>query len=302
MAPASSAFVDFLLTKIINAKHATRKSESFVTIATRARKEQLKQLVDSFVTTTPLDSSSSGVRFSFISLGGKKKERLAPHPLAYLQSAGALTWSVTVRDPRTSVAVACRLAVSGELLVLIEEAGRKVVFHCSCRDVIGWNTAHGSIQVFYQHGLCVAFSTRDGRWEDSQEITQRLKVSWALIGPRPLSNRLLNRVITWSCDLSDGDPRRCGGRRDPEEEPARSAGLPRQLRGRCGRRRGPRFRLAGGSSPRLPVGGNLLSCRGNTFSRADDRAAEDVGERQRHRTPASQRRDATQVSINQIYL
>uniref|UniRef100_A0A3B5LR83 Signal-induced proliferation-associated 1 like 2 n=1 Tax=Xiphophorus couchianus TaxID=32473 RepID=A0A3B5LR83_9TELE len=187
MAPASSAFVDFLLTKIINAKHATRKSESFVTIATRARKEQLKQLVDSFVTTTPLDSSSSGVRFSFISLGGKKKERLAPHPLAYLQSAGALTWSVTVRDPRTSVAVACRLAVSGELLVLIEEAGRKVVFHCSCRDVIGWNTAHGSIQVFYQHGLCVAFSTRDGRWEDSQEITQRLKVSWALIGPR---NRL----------------------------------------------------------------------------------------------------------------
>ncbi|XP_023188887.1 signal-induced proliferation-associated 1-like protein 2 [Xiphophorus maculatus] len=175
MAPASSAFVDFLLTKIINAKHATRKSESFVTIATRARKEQLKQLVDSFVTTTPLDSSSSGVRFSFISLGGKKKERLAPHPLAYLQSAGALTWSVTVHDPRTSVAVACRLAVSGELLVLIEEAGRKVVFHCSCRDVIGWNTAHGSIQVFYQHGLCVAFSTRDGRWEDSQEITQRLK-------------------------------------------------------------------------------------------------------------------------------
>lgn len=184
MAPASSAFVDFLLTKIINAKHATRKSESFVTMATRARKEQLKQLVDSFVTTTPLDSSS-GARFSFISLAGKKKERLAPHPLAYLQSAGALTWSVTVHDPRTSVAVACRLAVSSELLVLIEEAGRKVVFHCSCRDVIGWNTAHGSIQVFYQHGLCVAFSTRDGRWEDSQEITQRLKVSRALIGPDP---------------------------------------------------------------------------------------------------------------------
>ncbi|XP_014880237.1 signal-induced proliferation-associated 1-like protein 2 isoform X1 [Poecilia latipinna] len=174
IAPASSAFVDFLLTKIINAKHATHKSESFVTMATRARKEQLKQLVNSFVTTTPLDSSS-GVRFSLISLGGKKKERLAPHPLAYLQSAGALTWSVTVRDPRSSVAVACRLAVSSELLVLIEEAGRKVVFHCSCRDVIGWNTAHGSIQVFYQHGLCVAFSTRDGRWEDSQEITQRLK-------------------------------------------------------------------------------------------------------------------------------
>uniref|UniRef100_A0A3B3YY37 Signal-induced proliferation-associated 1 like 2 n=1 Tax=Poecilia mexicana TaxID=48701 RepID=A0A3B3YY37_9TELE len=189
IAPASSAFADFLLTKIINAKHATHKSESFVTMATRARKEQLKQLVNSFVTTTPLDSSS-GVRFSLISLGGKKKERLAPHPLAYLQSAGALTWSVTVRDPRSSVAVACRLAVSSELLVLIEEAGRKVVFHCSCRDVIGWNTAHGSIQVFYQHGLCVAFSTRDGRWEDSQEITQRLKVSRALIAVTLRRNRL----------------------------------------------------------------------------------------------------------------
>ncbi|KAM4750858.1 signal-induced proliferation-associated 1-like protein 2 isoform 1-T3 [Anableps anableps] len=175
MFPASSAFVDFLLTKIINAKHATHKSESFVTVATCARQEQLRQLAETFVTSTPLDFSSN-VRFSFISLGGKKKERLAPQPLAYLQSAGALTWSVTVRDPSSSIAVACRLAISGELVVLIQEVARKVVFHCSCRDVIGWNTAHGSIKLFYQHGLCVAFSTRDGRWEDSQEITQRLQV------------------------------------------------------------------------------------------------------------------------------
>ncbi|KAK5622620.1 hypothetical protein CRENBAI_000472 [Crenichthys baileyi] len=174
MLPASSAFRDFLLTKIINATHATRKSESFVTMATCARQEQLKRLVETFVTLTPLDCSN--VRFSFISLGGKKKERLARQPQAYLHSAGALTWSVTVRDPSSSAAVACQLAISSSLVVLIEEVGRKVVFNCFCRDVIGWSAAHGSFKLFYQHGLCVPFSTRDGRWEDSQEITQRLQL------------------------------------------------------------------------------------------------------------------------------
>ncbi|XP_035986059.1 signal-induced proliferation-associated 1-like protein 2 isoform X2 [Fundulus heteroclitus] len=172
--PASSAFRDFLLTKIINAKHATCKAQSSIAKASRARQEQLKQLVDTCVTLTPLDFSN--VRFSFISLGGKKKERSAPQPQAYLQSSGGLTWSVTVRDPSSSAAVACQLAISSELVVLIEEAGRKVVFNCACRDVIGWSAAHGSIKLFYQHGLRVMFSTRDGRWEDSQEITQRLQM------------------------------------------------------------------------------------------------------------------------------
>lgn len=181
MFPASSAFVDFFLTKIVNAKHASRMSAPSVAMATRTRQEQLKQLVETFSTATAPSDFSSNVRFSFISLAGKKKERLSPRPLAYLQSAGALTWSVTVRDPSSSAAVACRLAVSGQLVVLVEEAGRKVVFNCSCRDVIGWSAAHGSIKLFYGHGLSVAFSTRDGRWEDSQEITQRLQVSGALI-------------------------------------------------------------------------------------------------------------------------
>ncbi|KAM4594154.1 signal-induced proliferation-associated 1-like protein 2 isoform 2-T3 [Fundulus diaphanus] len=172
--PASSAFRDFLLTKIINAKHATCKAQSSIARASRARQEQLKQLVDTCVTLTPLDFSN--VKFSFISLGGKKKERSAPQPQAYLQSSGGLTWSATVRDPSSSAAVACQLAISSELVVLIEEAGRKVVFNCSCRDVIGWSAAHGSIKLFYQRGLCVMFSTRDGRWEDSQKITQRLQL------------------------------------------------------------------------------------------------------------------------------
>ncbi|XP_038144155.1 signal-induced proliferation-associated 1-like protein 2 [Cyprinodon tularosa] len=175
MFPASHAFIDFLLTKIINAKHATLKSKPFLTMATHSRREQLKQLVETFVTSTPLDLPSNA-RFSFISLAGKKKDRLAPQPLSYLQSAGALTWSVTVRDPSSSAVVACRLAISSELVVLIDEAGRKVVFNCTCRDVIGWSTAHGSVKLFYQNGLHVAFSTRDGRWEDSTEITQRLQL------------------------------------------------------------------------------------------------------------------------------
>lgn len=173
--PASSGFVDFLLTKIVNAKLASRRSAPSVAMATRRRQEQLKQLAETFAKAAAPSDFSSSARFSFISLAGKKKERVAPRPLAYLQSAGALTWSVTLRDPSSSAAVACRLAVSGHLVALVEEAGRKVVFSCCCSDVIGWSAAHGSVTLFYGHGLSVAFSTRGGRWEDSQEITHRLQ-------------------------------------------------------------------------------------------------------------------------------
>ncbi|XP_035516048.1 signal-induced proliferation-associated 1-like protein 2, partial [Morone saxatilis] len=169
---ASPAFRDFLLTKIINAQHAVRRTEKVVAMAMCSRQEHLMALVENFVTSTPVDMSSSA-RFSFISLGGKKKERSTPCRYAYLQSSGALTWSVTVRDFTHSTAVTCRLAVSNEFVVLIEEASRQVVFSCYCRDVIGWSAGHGLIKLFYEHADCMMFSTT---LEDIREISQRLQL------------------------------------------------------------------------------------------------------------------------------
>uniref|UniRef100_A0A4W6DLL0 Signal-induced proliferation-associated 1 like 2 n=1 Tax=Lates calcarifer TaxID=8187 RepID=A0A4W6DLL0_LATCA len=174
MFPASSTFRDFLLTKIINAEHAVHRSEKFVAMATCSRREHLKELVENFASSTSVDSSSSA-RFSFISLGGKKKERSVPRPQAHLQSGGALTWSVTAQDFSRSAAIACQLAVSSHAVVLIEEATRQVVFNCYCREVIGWSAGHRGIKLFYEHGDCLMFSTQEGSWEDVREITQRLQ-------------------------------------------------------------------------------------------------------------------------------
>ncbi|XP_026025308.1 signal-induced proliferation-associated 1-like protein 1 isoform X3 [Astatotilapia calliptera] len=175
MFSASPEFRNFLLTKIINAENAAHRSETFVTIRALRRQEHLKELVENFSTSVLVDSSSS-IKFSFISLVVKKKERSAPRPHAYLNTAGALTWSVTAKDFSCSFDVPCQLAISSEFVVLVEEASRQVVFHCYCRGVIGWNAGHKGIKLFYEHGDCVMLSTRERGWEDSREIAQRLQL------------------------------------------------------------------------------------------------------------------------------
>ncbi|CAN9510040.1 unnamed protein product [Ophioblennius macclurei] len=175
MFPASPAFRDFLLTKIVNAQHAVCRSDTFVTMATCSRRKRLEELVENFTTSMPVESSSSS-RFSFNPFSGKKKERSARCAHAHLQSAGALTWGVTVPDFNRSATVACRLGISSELVVLVEEDSRQVAFSCHCRDVIGWSSANRDVKLFYQHGNCLMFSTQDGRWEDLHEITYRLQL------------------------------------------------------------------------------------------------------------------------------
>ncbi len=54
----SSAFAEFLLTKIINGGHATLRSNKFVSMAVRTRQELLKDLATNYVTQTTLESGS----------------------------------------------------------------------------------------------------------------------------------------------------------------------------------------------------------------------------------------------------
>ncbi|KAJ8264210.1 hypothetical protein GJAV_G00146490 [Gymnothorax javanicus] len=171
--PKSAVFRDFLLAKVINGENAAHKSEKFRAMATRTRQEYLKDLAENFVGTATVDSA---VKFSFITLGAKKKEKSKPRRGAHLQSAGAITWSVVARDFGQSADVESLLAISNEFIVLIEEESKNVIFNCSCRDVIGWTSGLMSIKVFYERGECVVFSAQDNCGEDIREIVQRLEM------------------------------------------------------------------------------------------------------------------------------
>ncbi|XP_043111812.1 signal-induced proliferation-associated 1-like protein 2 isoform X2 [Puntigrus tetrazona] len=171
--PKSAVFRDFLLAKVINGENAAHKSEKFRAMATRTRQEYLKDLAENFVSTTAVDSA---VKFSFITLGAKKKERAKPRKDAHLQSVGAVTWSVVARDFGQSADAECLLGISNEFIVLIEEESKNVIFNCSCRDVIGWSSGVMSIKIFYERGECVMFSAHDNCGEDIREIVQRLEM------------------------------------------------------------------------------------------------------------------------------
>ncbi|XP_078787670.1 signal-induced proliferation-associated 1-like protein 2 isoform X10 [Oryzias latipes] len=172
--PKSAVFRDFLLAKVINGENAAHKSEKFRVMATRTRQEYLKDLAENFVSTATIDSA---VKFSFITLGAKKKEKVKPRKDAHMLSVGAITWSVCARDFGQSMDVDCLLGISNEFIVLIEEESKNVIFNCSCRDVIGWTSGIMSIKIFYERGECVMLSAHDNCGEDIREMVQRLEIT-----------------------------------------------------------------------------------------------------------------------------
>lgn len=181
--PRSSAFRDFLLAKAVNAENAAEKSEKFRSMATRTRQEYLKDLAENYVTTTPIDSST---KFPLLSLGGKRKDKQKGAKGAELHSAGALVWAVMVssgEDAETGEhRLSCLLGVSAESVVLIERCTRRVVFNCSCRDVIGWKAVTEakdggpSLDIFYERGESVSMSVPETQVEDIKEVVQRLEL------------------------------------------------------------------------------------------------------------------------------
>ncbi|KAM3601385.1 uncharacterized protein V6R79_011898 [Siganus canaliculatus] len=181
--PRSLAFRDFLLAKAVNAENAAEKSEKFRSMATRTRQEYLKDLAENYVTTTPIDSST---KFPLLSLGGKRKDKLKGAKGAELHSAGALVWPVMVKGGDDGEAgelrLPCLLGVSAESVVLIERCTRRVVFNCSCRDVIGWKAVTEAkeggpcLDIFYERGDSVSISVMESQAEDIREVVQRLEL------------------------------------------------------------------------------------------------------------------------------
>ncbi|XP_053703157.1 signal-induced proliferation-associated 1-like protein 2 [Synchiropus splendidus] len=178
--PRSPAFRDFLLAKAVNAENAAEKSEKFRSMATRTRQEYLKDLAENYVTTTPIDSST---KFPLLSLGGKRKDKQKGVKGAELHSAGALVWAVLVPDAEVEDhKLPCLLGVSAESVVLIQRCSRRVVFNCSCRDVIGWKAltevkdGGPRLDIFYERGESVSIHMTESQTEDIREVVQRLEL------------------------------------------------------------------------------------------------------------------------------
>lgn len=167
--PKSSAFVDFLLAKVINAENAAHRSDKFATMATRTRQEYLKDLATNHVTTTTVDT---GPKFPMLSFGVKKKDR---HRMRFVPDAivrGAIVWQVQIEAH--SPALDCFLGISVDTLVLIDEQTRDTVFACPCTSVLGWSSQTNSLRVYYHQGECIAVRTKDADVDEIQQIVSRL--------------------------------------------------------------------------------------------------------------------------------
>ncbi|XP_036397637.1 signal-induced proliferation-associated 1-like protein 1 [Megalops cyprinoides] len=172
--PKSTVFRDFLLAKVINAENAAHKSEKFRAMATRTRQEYLRDLAERHVTSTPIDPSG---KFPFISLAHKRKEKSRPYAGAELRSPGAITWPVHVEDHGAGAELEGLLAVSNELLVLLDPEAKAAVFNCSVRDVIGWTLGSpASMKVYYERGESISLRSANNNTEDFREVVKRLEL------------------------------------------------------------------------------------------------------------------------------
>lgn len=173
--PKSKAFKDFILAKVINAENAAHQSEKFATMATRTRQEYLKDLVNSYTTSTSVETSQ---KFSMLSFSSKKKDRWRPRGGGLPDSSqpGALSWQVALDDASQSTFVDCYLAISADSVVIIEEATREIIFVTPTKAVLGWSTNTNSLRLYYHQGECVTWHMREsGERDELMEVVVRLR-------------------------------------------------------------------------------------------------------------------------------
>ncbi|XP_053399607.1 signal-induced proliferation-associated 1-like protein 1 isoform X3 [Mercenaria mercenaria] len=167
----SREFAEFLLAKVINGENAAHHSEKFAAMALRTRQEYLKDLATNYVTSNSLESASKLSKF----VSGKKKEKNRGKLIPDNFALGAVVWHVEVEDSGKSSPVPCFVGIAAETLVVVEEAGRDVIFTTHCGSVIGWTSQSLSLKLYYQQGECLALKPISGDMEELQEIVTRLR-------------------------------------------------------------------------------------------------------------------------------
>ncbi|XP_053134233.1 signal-induced proliferation-associated protein 1 isoform X2 [Hemicordylus capensis] len=174
-------FRDFLLAKAINAENAAERSGKFHAMATRTRQEYLRDLALHYSSTSTLEASSS--RLALIALAAKKREKVKAAKGAEAHSAGALVWGVWARDgskgseSKGTGELRCLLGISAEFLVLIEAREKRVVFSCSCRDILAWTFSEScTLDLYYETGDYICMRVDEGQASDIRDIVHRLQL------------------------------------------------------------------------------------------------------------------------------
>lgn len=179
----SQAFKEFILAKAINAENAVHKSDKFVAMATRTRKEYLKDLATNHVTNTSLDS---GGKFS---LFNKKKEKSCPRPAPDFKAKGALVWDilvylwapitkgsiVQVEDYSLSDPVNCYLGISPDMIILLKTSTKETLFSIPCKAIIGWTPQPHSLKLYFNEGNCIRMRINEHELDEIPEIVKRLE-------------------------------------------------------------------------------------------------------------------------------
>lgn len=180
---ANADFRAFLLAKALNGEQAAGHARQFHTMATRTRQQYLQDLATNEVTTTSLDSAS---RFGLPSLGGRR--RVPPRGAgAELQAAGALVWGVRAAPGARGAAgaqagspdsaeVPCLLGISAETLVLVAPRDGRVVFNCSCRDVLAWTFSEQQLDLYHGRGEAITLRFDGTPGQAVGEVVARLQV------------------------------------------------------------------------------------------------------------------------------
>lgn len=73
------------------------------------------------------------------SLGsGRKKDKSKQCSIPDVFSKSAVVWSVAVDDSSLQSAVDCFFAIARDIIVIVEDQTRNVIFTTLCKSVIGW--------------------------------------------------------------------------------------------------------------------------------------------------------------------
>ncbi|XP_055333196.1 signal-induced proliferation-associated 1-like protein 1 isoform X2 [Paramacrobiotus metropolitanus] len=169
-----SEFVDFILTKVINAENAAHKSDKFMALAIRTRQEYLKELANNHSTHSGIDMGLG--KLSMFSLSHKKKDKPIMNFLPDATLRGALAWSVQARESDLSVPLSARLTlgISANYVVLMDPTSGMVMKIVPNSNIMAWKSQEESLTVYYHVGENMQILCDSA--DDWREIIQRLKV------------------------------------------------------------------------------------------------------------------------------
>lgn len=165
-------FTDFLFAKVINGENAAHRSEKFKAMAARTHQEYLRDLATNYVTTTALDSTSKLSKFTLGS--GRKKEKSKVKVIPDLYAKGATVFYVKIEDHGLCKEIDCFLGIAAEMIVLIEETTKDVIFTIPCSSILGWTAFTKSLKVYHNQGDCILMKPSSGESDEVHEIVSRL--------------------------------------------------------------------------------------------------------------------------------